>query len=86
MNDKPVARQEVLERQVGDEWMLYDAVGRAVHVLNVPARFVWQRCDGQHALDDFVREAREEFDVDDASARQDIAECLQALHLAGVIA
>jgi hypothetical protein len=86
MNDRPVARQDVLERQVGDEWMLYDAVGRAVHVLNATARFVWRRCDGQHALDDFVREARLEFDVEEALARQDIRECLQALEEAGVVA
>jgi hypothetical protein len=33
-----------------------------------------------------VREAQQEFEVDGATARADIAECLQELHLAGVIA
>ena len=86
MNEKPMGRQDVLERQVGDEWMLYDAVGRAVHVLNAPARFVWQLCDGQHTLEDFVREALAQFEGDEASVRQDILECLQAFDRAGVLA
>lgn len=85
MKDKPVRRENVLERQVGDEWVLYDTVGRAVHVLNAPARFVWLRCDGEHALDDMVREAREQFEVEEATARQDIGECLETLYQTGAI-
>ncbi|NSW56574.1 MAG: PqqD family protein [Armatimonadetes bacterium] len=74
--DKPVRRKDLLGRQVADEWMIYDASGKAVHVLNETARFVWDRCDGEHDVEDIVAEAVALYEVSEAEAREDILACL----------
>ncbi|MDI9584483.1 MAG: PqqD family protein [Acidobacteriota bacterium] len=76
MMDKPVRRKDLLGRQVADEWMIYDASGKAVHVLNETARFVWDRCDGEHGVDDIVTEAVALYEISETEAREDILECL----------
>ena len=44
----PVARQDVLLRRVGSEWVLFDARRDRAHVLNLTAAVVWTYCDGRH--------------------------------------
>lgn len=70
-------RAEILKRQVGDEYMLYDAAGRKVHVLNETAHFVWELCDGTCSIDDMVSRAAKTFDTDPAELRSDIEACLK---------
>jgi hypothetical protein len=47
----PVARNDVLLRRVGSEWVLFDARKDRAHVLNLTAAVVWTYCDGGHASD-----------------------------------
>ena len=42
----PVARNDVLLRRVGSEWVLFDARKDRAHVLNLTAAVVWTYCDG----------------------------------------
>ena len=48
MVNAPVARNDVLLRRVGSEWVLFDARRDRAHVLNLTAAVVWTYCDGQH--------------------------------------
>jgi hypothetical protein len=75
MNYKPRRRPDLLEQTVGEELMLYDATGRAVHVLNDAARYVWERCDGAHTAEDLLAEAVETFTAPPEELRADIASC-----------
>lgn len=43
-----VARNDVLLRRVGSEWVLFDARKDRAHVLNLTAAVVWTYCDGGH--------------------------------------
>jgi hypothetical protein len=52
---RPRAREDVVFRAVGDEWVLYDPETRQLHVLNLTAALVWTHCDGDHAVDDMVQ-------------------------------
>ena len=47
----PTARDDVLLRRVGSEWVLFDAGNDRAHVLNLTAAVVWTYCDGAHATD-----------------------------------
>ena len=76
MNDKPRRRLDLLEQMVGDELMLYDTSGRAVHVLNGAARYVWERCDGEHGVEEILGEAAAAFTADPQELRVDIEECM----------
>ena len=48
MDAQPTARQDVLLRRVGSEWVLFDARRDRAHVLNLTAAVVWTYCDGSH--------------------------------------
>ena len=85
METKPKRKEGIKQREVGGEKMLYDVGGRSVHVLNRTADFVWQRCDGSHALDDLVAEAVGIYEVPEQQARAEIATCLATLRERGVI-
>ncbi len=47
----PTARDDVLLRRVGSEWVLFDARHERAHVLNLTAAVVWTYCDGSHGSD-----------------------------------
>ena len=47
----PVARNDVLLRRVGSEWVLFDARQDRAHVLNLTAAVIWTYCDGGHPSD-----------------------------------
>lgn len=70
-------RSEIMKRPVGKEYMLYDAVGRKVHVLNETAHFVWELCDGTCSIDDIVSRAAAAFDASPDELRADIEGCLK---------
>ena len=44
----PHAREDVLFRRVGEDWLLFDPHTQDVHVLNLTAALVWAHCDGKH--------------------------------------
>jgi hypothetical protein len=86
MVDKPKQREELMEQEVGDELMLYDALGRQVHVLNLPARYIWIRCDGGHTAEEIAEEIAGEFGVERDAALADVRECLADFSRLGVLA
>jgi hypothetical protein len=51
MPSLPTARDDVLLRRVGSEWVLFDARHERAHVLNLTAAVVWTYCDGAHRCD-----------------------------------
>jgi len=46
--ERPVARQDLVLRRVGSEWVLFDPRADRAHVLNLTAAVVWTYCDGFH--------------------------------------
>ncbi len=85
MNVKPTRLENVMERRVGNDRMLYDAAGRAVHVLNETALFVWQRCDGEHSVQDIISEAASVYTISTDKIQGDIEECMAALRSKGLL-
>ena len=67
---KPLRKEGVLPRQVGEEWMLFDSTTEAVHVINKAAEFVWRFCDGSHNLDDIKQEMLDTYNVSDERGLQ----------------
>jgi hypothetical protein len=59
----PIRHPDILLQEAGEETLLYSPEGRAVHVLNLTARAIWERCDGQHSIGDIVQELRASYAV-----------------------
>lgn len=75
---KPRQRTDLLIQDLGDEYLLYDAKGKTLHVLNMTAYTVWGLCDGQHTPDQMVDALFERFDCQDPrpQVQRDVEETL----------
>jgi hypothetical protein len=66
MSPLPTARDDVLLRRVGSEWVLFDARRDRAHVLNLTAAVVWTYCDGAHPTDAIAHEIARAMDGTEA--------------------
>ena len=76
----PRAREDVVFRRVGEEWVLFDPTAQRIHVLNLTAALVWSFCTGDHdvaSIEGQVRTAFEET-VDDAGVLDTLDQFLSA--------
>ena len=48
--NRPIKKEDVHARKLGDEWLLYDSKMEKVHILNPTAEYVWRLCDGNHDI------------------------------------
>ena len=64
MGKFPMRREDISSQRLGDEVVLYDAMGDAVHVLNPTAQLIWELCDGEHSIEDMEAAIRKDFSVD----------------------
>lgn len=83
---KPVRKQGIIVQDIGRETLLYNAGGKAIHVLNPTAKLIWELCDGVHTAEDMEQEIRSKFSVvskHDVSA--DIQKTLEVFASKGVL-
>ena len=75
--NKPLKRQDIICRKIGDEAVLYNTETRLVNVITPSAEKVWQLCDGNHDLDE-IKESleRENMVQEEDSIEQDIENIL----------
>lgn len=80
-------RVGVVARNLGDECLLYDEDGGAIHVLNPIAEFVWNLCDGTRTEADLEAAVREGYEVPEGSdVSGDIASILDEFEQLSVLA
>jgi coenzyme PQQ synthesis protein D (PqqD) len=60
---KPIRRQGLVKKRMGDETLLYDVQVGKIHILNRVANKIWDLCDGQNSEDDILQQLRNEFKV-----------------------
>lgn len=83
---KPVRREGVLSRRVGEEWMLYDTNNESVHIINQVAVFVWNMCDGEHTLEDMEKSVTDEYDVSEGQkVTKDVEGIINSFNELGVL-
>ncbi|MGI9629237.1 MAG: PqqD family protein [Longimicrobiales bacterium] len=52
----PRGREDVVFRQLADDWVLFDPTANQIHVLNLSAALVWSSCTGEFSVDQIVDE------------------------------
>lgn len=74
----PRSRDDVVFRELADEWVLFDPETRRLHVLNLTAAVVWSHCSGEHEVEEIVRRVRGAFEEPPAldEVRKDVEEAL----------
>lgn len=61
MPERPHARDDVVFRQLDEEWVLFDPRDNKMHVLNLTASLVWTHCGGSLTRGEIAAEVREVF-------------------------
>jgi hypothetical protein len=83
---KPLRKEGVLSRQLGDEWLLYDQTNGSIHVINSVAEFVWRMCDGSNTLVDIENHVRNDFSIPDGvNLEKDLGGIIQNFSDIGVL-
>ena len=81
----PTARNDVLLKRVGSEWVLFDAREGRAHVLNLTAAVVWTYCDGRHGTEQIVAAIRRQVaGADQPAVPDDIQAVLQRFAAEGL--
>lgn len=81
----PRARDDVLFRQVDDEWVVFDPAANELHVLNLPAAIIWSHCDGELDVEQIADRLRDAFDVQPDRALADVQSALARFRAAGLL-
>jgi len=80
---KPKVRDDLVFRQLDDEWVVYDPAGEQLHVMNGSAAVVWLHCTGDFTVPEIIEEVarayeykvpRDRLDVDVAAAIRQFSE------------
>ena len=60
--NRPKGRDDVIFRQLDDEWVIYDPTGEQLHTLNLTAALVWAHLTGEMSPDEIAEEVGSAFD------------------------
>jgi PqqD family protein of HPr-rel-A system len=82
---RPEKRADVLELDMGDGVVLYDADSRLVHHLNPTASVVWHLADGSATVDELANEIAEELTLDPVEMREQISGLVAELDALGLV-
>jgi hypothetical protein len=61
-SDRPRARDDVVFRQLDEEWVLFDPVADRLHTLNLTAAFVWAHLSGEATVEEVAASVSRAFD------------------------
>ena len=85
-NKKPLRKEHVFCRGIGEEVILYDSKTKLVHVINKTAYFVWNMCDGSHCIDNIVEALANSFRIsDEDNIYEDVKRILETFQDMGLI-
>lgn len=84
---RPRARDDVLFRQLADEWVLFDPASNRLHALNLSAALVWTYLDGTRDVDALAREVAAAFakPPDPGQVRGDVEAALERFRAEGLL-
>jgi len=82
---RPQRLDRFLGKDLGDEYVFYDAAGEQVHVLNATARQIYLLCDGSHTVQQIVQALVSDYGVDEATARDDAVRAIESLAALGLV-
>lgn len=81
----PLRAGHIVERIVDGDLVLYDQNRQQVHVLNAPAAFVWQLCEGGHDAGEMAAALAEHFPRSREPIESDVREILSDFSARGLL-
>ena len=65
--------------------LIFNETGTRTWSINPLGLFIWDRCDGSRDVGRIVREMCQQFEIDEADARADVADFLTSMEDLGLI-
>lgn len=72
-------------QKLDEETIVLDPRRREVHLLNETAARIWELLSSPQSLDDLAAALGEEYDVDEAELRAEVASCVEGLTSKGLL-
>ena len=87
MNDiKPLHKSNLILKDLGDEFLVYSAEHKELHVMNPTAHLIWELCDGEHSIVDIADEIRAHFSIPEArNIRDDVQKTVEIFQNKGLL-
>jgi len=82
---RPSTRPDLQYRELEDGGVVYDTNAERIHTLNLSAAYVWNCCDGSHALSDIATELHQQSNVSPEQALQDVSDVLAYFQREGLL-
>ena len=82
----PRARDDVMFRQVDDEWVVFDPASNDLHVLNLSAALIWSHLTGDVSAEAIAAAVQEAFGIEVERAEADVIAALEGFRSAGLLA
>jgi hypothetical protein len=60
---KPLHKSNLILKDLGDEFLIYSAKHKELHVMNPTAQLIWSMCDGKHSVMAMEEEMRKHFSI-----------------------
>jgi hypothetical protein len=85
---RPRVREDVVFRELDEEWVVFDPVTRRLHALNVTAALVWEHCGGDLTVTEIVEAVQSAFADAPATdtVRRHVEEVLERFRAEGLLA
>lgn len=84
-NKFPFKNPDIVCRNDQKEALLFNPASGNMLCINKTGAFIWELCDGTHAVDDMVKGITEKQEVDSKRAGEDCSSYLKELEEAGFI-
>lgn len=75
-SEQPRRREDLIFRQIDDDFVVYDPVSDTTTLLNVSSAAVLDLCDGSRTLDDMTQDVAKAFQVEPDAVRVDVQSSL----------
>lgn len=85
MTDVPSANPELTVRDIGDETIILSRKGDMLHTLNSVGAFLWRNVDGRKSLQEILAALIREYEVSEATAREDLLRFFEELEGKGLL-
>jgi hypothetical protein len=85
MFNNPIKVKAVASRVLADEAIVVNFTSSFFYNFNPVGTFIWERCDGEHSLNQIAGELAEEYEVSPEEAARDCREFIDSLVEQGLL-
>lgn len=84
-NLKPLARKNLLFRELDDGGVIYEPQSETIHSLNSTSAYIWALCDGTYSIKDIINSVQKNFKEFEADPEKEVYCILEKFQKLGLL-